>query len=271
MPELPEVETTLRGIEPHIQGQLITNVILRRPDLRFPLPIDLESIITGQHIVSLSRRAKYLLLHLETGTLILHLGMSGKLKIISRNYQPSKHDHVDIWFKNGKGLTFNDPRRFGALLWTETAPEQHPLLASLGPEPLTKAFNGIYLWQRAQGRKTSIKNFIMDSHTVAGVGNIYAAEALFLAGIRPQKAAGKVTRDDYDQLADAIKKILKQAIKKGGTTLRDFLDPNGATGYFSIELNVYGRGGEPCFQCGRRLKSDVIGQRSTVYCAHCQR
>lgn len=271
MPELPEVETTLRGISPHMTHQTITKVIIREPRLRWPIPPDLKKTLTGQTVRGLTRRGKYILVQLDSGTLLLHLGMSGRVRILDEKSTAGKHDHVEIHFANQRILRFTDPRRFGAILWTHEAPHQHVLLADIGPEPLSTAFDGNHLWNKARGRKAPVKTFIMDGKTVAGVGNIYATEALFQAGIRPQKAAGTVSLAQYQTLAAEIKKVLKNAIAKGGTTLKDFMKSDGSPGYFSIELQAYGRGGEPCVRCETTLKSTRTGQRSTVYCPVCQK
>lgn len=270
MPELPEVETTLRGIKPHIHHQTIKSTIIRHPRLRWPVPINLAHHLEGQRLNNIHRRGKYLLFHFDTGTMILHLGMSGRLRILLKEVPPQKHDHVDIIFSHNICLRFTDPRRFGAILFTTDDPEQHPLLKHIGPEPLSDSFNGNHLWEMAVGKKTAVKNYIMDSHIVAGVGNIYATEALFTAGVRPGKAAGKVSNHQYQQLATAIKAILRHAIQKGGTTLKDFAQSDGKPGYFSIELQAYGRAGEPCPRCHKPFKSTQIGQRTTVYCSSCQ-
>lgn len=271
MPELPEVETTLRGIKPHILKQQVTEVIIRHPRLRWPIPADLKSKIVGNKVLKIERRAKYLLFTFDTGTMILHLGMSGRVAVLSQALSPQKHDHVDIYFANHKYLRFTDPRRFGALLFTSGNPEQHPLIAGIGPEPFSPVFNGQYLWERSRNRKVPVKSFIMDGKIVAGVGNIYAAEALFQTRLRPQTPAGKISRAQYEKLAAAIQAILKQAIEKGGTTLKDFMKPSGSPGYFSIELQVYGKEGKPCPRCRAALKSLRIGQRNTVYCPRCQK
>jgi formamidopyrimidine-DNA glycosylase len=270
MPELPEVETTLRGIKPHIIHQMITHVIVRQFQLRWPIPLHLPSILQAQCFHDVQRRGKYILFKADKGTLLLHLGMSGRLRLLTHPIPPLKHDHVDIYFQNGSLLRFNDARRFGALLWTSDNIEDHPLLASMGPEPLLPAFDGMYLWNKARGKKTAVKSFIMDSHIVAGIGNIYATEALFLSFIKPQTPAGNISLEKYQLLAKAIKTILKKALKKGGTTLKDFMQSNGAPGYFSMELQAYGRGGSPCIRCHAILKSIRIGQRTTVYCPQCQ-
>ena len=270
MPELPEVETTRRGLLPHVAGRRIEHVLLRRPDLRWPIPREVEELLPEQRIEGIRRRAKYLLLDTAAGSALLHLGMSGSLRVLADDTPVRAHDHVDISLDSGRVLRFNDPRRFGCLLWQ--APGQtHPLLAGLGPEPLSDAFDGDYLFALSRGRKAPVKTFLMDQAVVVGVGNIYAAEALFQAGVSPLRAAGKVSRERYVLLAQAVKEILAYAITRGGTTLRDFISPDGAPGYFEQELLVYGRGGEPCPRCGRTLKQAPIGQRASVWCGHCQR
>jgi len=271
MPELPEVETTLNGIKPFIINQKINSVIIRHYGLRWPIQSDMETVLHGQIIKKIIRLGKYLLLTMPRGTLILHLGMSGSLRIVNDKIPAGKHDHVDIHFANHQCLRFRDPRRFGAMLWTEADPSKHPLLAQLGPEPLGTTFTAQYLWQRAQKKKVNIKAFIMDSKVVVGVGNIYANEALFAARINPKKAAGKISLADYKKLVLAIKKVLKAAIKSGGTTLKDFVHGEGKKGYFKVKLKVYGRGGKPCLTCGTTLKENRQGQRTTVFCPVCQR
>jgi formamidopyrimidine-DNA glycosylase len=270
MPELPEVETTLKGIEPHITGQKITNMIIRNSRLRWPITQDLDKIIKNQTVNEITRRGKYLLLKIAHGHLIIHLGMSGSLRIITKETPVQKHDHVDLVFNNQKILRFTDPRRFGAMLWTEDDPKKHLLLKSLGPEPLSTQFTGGYLWKIAQCRKVAIKSLIMNSHIVVGVGNIYASEALFAAGILPTLPANQLTEKRCDLLVKAIKTILRYAIKKGGTTLKDFLQSDGKPGYFKLHLKVYGRGGEPCVHCGTILTEIRQGQRGTVFCSTCQ-
>ena len=245
-------------------------VLLRRPDLRWPIPREMEELLPDQRIDSIRRRAKYLLLDTAAGSALLHLGMSGSLRVLPADAPVRAHDHVDVLLEGERVLRFNDPRRFGCLLWQ--APGQtHPLLAGLGPEPLSEAFDGDYLFDLSRGRSAPVKTFLMDQAVVVGVGNIYAAEALFLAGISPLRAAGRVSRERYAALAQAVKAILGHAITRGGTTLRDFLSPDGAPGYFEQELQVYGRGGQPCTRCGRLLKQASLGQRTTVWCPHCQR
>ncbi len=271
MPELPEVETTRRGIAPHIEGQTVNDVIVRHHQLRWPLPWGLKRKLSGHTINAVSRRAKYLLLSFDHGTLLLHLGMSGSLRIIEAGTPAEKHDHLDIVFSNGKALRLTDPRRFGAVLWTKEAPEEHELLSRLGPEPLGEAFNGERLYHLSRSRKGSIKQFIMDGKIVVGVGNIYASEALFLAGINPKTVAGRVSRARMERLATAIRQVLAAAIEQGGTTLRDFVGGDGKPGYFAQQLNVYGREGEPCHHCGTRIKQLTQGQRSSYYCPRCQR
>lgn len=271
MPELPEVETTRRGLLPHLLHQTVLRVILRRPNLRWPIPEAVQDRLPGRPIADVRRRAKYLLLDTDQGdSALIHLGMSGSLRVLPGDTPPRAHDHVDICLANGHVLRFNDPRRFGCLLW-QAAGELHPLLAELGPEPLSEDFDGAYLHRLARGRSAPVKTFLMDQRVVVGVGNIYAAESLFRAGIHPRREAGKVSLAGYERLAAAVKDILDYAITRGGTTLRDFISPDGAPGYFEQELMVYGRAGKACVRCGRRLKHATIGQRATVWCGHCQR
>jgi formamidopyrimidine-DNA glycosylase len=270
MPELPEVETTRRGIAPHVEGRRVTRAILRRPDLRWPIPPEIKRRFVGQTILRTERRAKYLLLHCDAGAAILHLGMSGSLRVLAEGVPPRAHDHVDLVLEGGQLLRFNDPRRFGCLLW-QGAGTTHALLRDLGPEPLGDAFDGDYLFARSRGRAASVKAFLMDQGIVVGVGNIYVAEALFAAGVRPMRAAGKVSRREYALLADAIRRILAYAIERGGTTLRDFLKPDGEPGYFEQELFVYGREGEACRQCGKPIIARRDAQRASFYCRACQR
>ena len=271
MPELPEVETTRRGIAPHVEGRRVTRVVVRQRRLRWPVPRALQRELTGRTVKSVGRRAKYLLLGTDAGTAILHLGMSGSLRLVPADSPPGPHDHVEHQLDDGNCLRLTDPRRFGALLWTRADPARHPLLRDLGPEPFDAAFNGAYLYRRARGRRLAVKNFLMDSHTVAGVGNIYANEALFLAGIHPARPAGRVSARRYERLAQSVRDILQQAIAQGGTTLRDFVGGDGRPGYFRQTLRVYGRAGQPCPVCNTRLRVTHIGQRSTFYCPRCQR
>ena len=270
MPELPEVETTRRGIKPHIQDQRVTKLIVRQPKLRWPIPLSLHDI-EGQKIRSVKRRGKYLLLETDCGTALLHLGMSGSLRVVEAGSAHEKHDHVDIEFTNNKAIRLRDPRRFGAVLWTIDDPLQHKLIRSLGPEPLSDDFNADYLYKKSRGRTVSIKQFIMNGHMVVGVGNIYACESLFKAGISPKKSAGKVSKKRYETFVAKIKEVLAHAIEQGGTTLKDFVQAEGTPGYFQQQLNVYGRTDEECLVCGLLVKKITQGQRSTFYCAKCQR
>lgn len=270
MPELPEVETTRRGIAPHVTGAKVARVVTRVPALRWPIPPALAAELPGQRISAVRRRAKYLLIDAGTGSVLVHLGMSGVLRVLPAGLAAGRHDHADLELEGGRMLRLSDPRRFGSLLW-QPAGEVHPLLAGLGPEPLDDDFDGDRLWRVSRGRAVAVKSFIMDQAVVVGVGNIYAAEALFRAGIHPLRAAGRVSRARYAALAGAIRDILSHAIARGGTTLRDFLDPDGAPGYFEQELAVYGRAGAPCRHCGRALRGLRLGSRATCYCPACQR
>jgi len=271
MPELPEVETTRRGIEPHIINQTIKDIAVRQRSLRWPIPRQLEQKARNQKINSVERRGKYLLLRLNTGTIILHLGMSGSLRICTANTPAEKHDHVDFVFGNKKILRLRDPRRFGAVLWTAGKPEKHKLLSPLGPEPLEDSFSGEYLFKHSRKRTSSIKSLVMNSHIVVGVGNIYACESLFLAGINPKRKSGSLSLARCERLASAIKQVLAESITQGGTTLRDFIRENGEPGYFAQKLLVYGRVGEPCAKCGKPIKQITQQQRSTFYCTQCQK
>jgi formamidopyrimidine-DNA glycosylase len=272
MPELPEVETTLRGIAPCLEGRAVAAIIVRNPSLRWPVPAAVGQA-RGQVVSGCRRRAKYLLIEIAEagGGLLLHLGMSGSLRVCDADDAPRKHDHFDIVMDSGRCIRFNDPRRFGALLWWDGRAEEHVLLRDLGPEPLSNDFSGEHLWRLSRGRKGAVKNFIMDGHTVVGVGNIYASEALFMAGIRPSRPAGRVSAARYEALAAAIRDVLAHAIRRGGTTLRDFVNTEGNPGYFAQELLVYEREGNACFQCGAPIRRKVIGQRSSYYCPRCQR
>lgn len=270
MPELPEVEVVRLGLTPHILHQKITAVLVRQRRLRFLVPADLNKKLQGKTILTISRRGKYLLFETTAGTLIWHLGMTGSLRILTEDLPPRKHDHIDLVFANHCYLRFNDPRRFGSLLLTEAKALDHPLLAELGPEPLTQNFNPDYLWKKAQKRNLAIKNFLMNSKIVVGVGNIYAAEALFLAKLHPQTPASKLSHQQYKQLCLIIKRLLRKAIRQGGTTVKDFVNSEGKPGYFKQKLHVYGRGGLPCLDCGTKLEHIRLGQRGTVFCPHCQ-
>jgi formamidopyrimidine-DNA glycosylase len=269
MPELPEVETTCNGIAPHVEGQYVKAIIIRQPKLRWPIPDALHDVI-GQQIDSITRRAKYLLLQTKIGCIIIHLGMSGSLRLIDATLNPAKHDHIDIILATGKALRLHDPRRFGAVLWTQQDPLQHKLLSKLGPEPLGNHFDTTALYNVSRNRRVSIKQFIMNAHIVVGVGNIYASESLFMAGISPKRVAGNLSLVRYEKLVEAIKIILIRAIEQGGTTLRDFVQAEGKPGYFQQQLSVYGREGEECFRCHAQIKKITQGQRSSFYCCHCQ-
>ncbi|MEZ5541490.1 MAG: bifunctional DNA-formamidopyrimidine glycosylase/DNA-(apurinic or apyrimidinic site) lyase [Pseudomonadota bacterium] len=271
MPELPEVETTRRGIAPHIQGRRVARVIVRNRDLRWRVTPRLEGALAGLTIRHVDRRAKYLLLATDNGTLILHLGMSGSLRIIAAGTAAGRHDHVDIEFENGTVLRYTDPRRFGSLHWTTRAPDRHRLLRDLGVEPLGDELTGDYLYRASRGRKAAIKQLLMDSHIVVGIGNIYASEALYMAGINPRRAAGRINRQQYDLLAEVIQEVLTDSIAAGGTTLRDFVNGEGKPGYFRMHLNVYGKAGEPCISCRVPIRMIRQGQRATFYCPQCQK
>lgn len=270
MPELPEVEVSRLGISPHIVGQQIVAIRIHEKRLRWPIPDQVQQVV-GQRLNGVRRRAKYLLLETDAGSLILHLGMSGALRVVPKETTLKKHDHVEIEMTDGKVLRLNDPRRFGALLFVEANDDSHELLAHLGPEPLTDAFDAQRLYQLSRGKTQAVKTFIMDNKVVVGVGNIYANEALFKAGINPKRAAGNISLARYQKLTAMIKETLAEAITQGGTTLRDFTDVDGAPGYFAQKLMVYGRGGQRCMVCKKPLTEIRLGQRSTVYCTHCQR
>ncbi len=270
MPELPEVETTMRGLERPLAGRCVTHAVVRNPALRWPVPANLDALLCGRPVRGLSRRAKYLLVHFDHGTLILHLGMSGRLCHLAQDEPPGKHDHVDLMLDNGAVVRLRDPRRFGAVLWSEGDVMRHPLLSHLGPEPLEDGFNGDYLHRAIQGRSAPIKNVIMDAHLVVGVGNIYASESLFRARISPKAPANRLTKPRCERLVHEIKATLGDAIKAGGSSLRDFFGADGNPGYFQQQYFVYGRTGEPCRVCGSPIRSIRQGQRSTFYCPQCQ-
>ncbi|MBZ0330213.1 bifunctional DNA-formamidopyrimidine glycosylase/DNA-(apurinic or apyrimidinic site) lyase [Halomonas sp. ANAO-440] len=274
MPELPEVETTRRGIAPHVEGREIVEVIVRQGRLRVPVPEDFIDRLVGSRIGNLTRRAKYLLLPIESGqpagSLIWHLGMSGSLRIARLGELPKKHDHIDLVFDDGGLLRYHDPRRFGFVDWLAGGVEQDPRLARLGPEPLSGAFDGERLYRLSRGRRMAVKPFLMDNAVVVGVGNIYAAEALFLAGIDPRRSAGRISLERYERLAAAVREVLAAAITQGGTTLRDFVSGTGEPGYFKQRLNVYGRHGQACRRCGGELRLVTLGQRASVFCIECQ-
>jgi len=269
MPELPEVETSRRGIEPHVVGQRIAGVRVRDRRLRWPVSRDVDRRLPGQTVTSVDRRAKYLLINTTGGTAILHLGMSGHISIVPKGTPAGIHDHVDIDLESGHALRLRDPRRFGSLHWSDD-PHSHWLLKGLGPEPLGGEFDGAYLWRKSRGRRIAVKPFIMNAAIVVGVGNIYASESLFLAGIHPTRAAGRISLPRYEALAEAIRGVLQRAIRAGGTTLRDYYGGFGESGWFQQELDVYGREDEPCHRCNRPITAFVQGQRATYYCKNCQ-
>jgi len=271
MPELPEVETTRRGLAPLVEGRSIASIELRQARLRWPVAPELEQLV-DQTVHALERRAKWLIWRFDRGCLLWHLGMSGSFRAWDRRVPPGRHDHVDMAMRGGRLIRFTDPRRFGAVLWQPGSdPMLHPRLALLGPEPLADAFDGDWLWRKSRGRRGAVKQFIMDATVVVGVGNIYAAEALFAAGVHPRRAAGRISRARYGVLAESIRNTLTRAIEVGGTSLRDFTVGDGTPGYFGHELKVYGKSGLACPNCGRTLKGAVIGQRATVWCPACQR
>lgn len=270
MPELPEVETTRQGILPHIKDQTVTSVQIRQYSLRWPITENMVQLISGKKLNNVNRRGKYLLLEFDHGSAFIHLGMSGSIRILGSDTVADKHDHFDICFSNGKLLRYNDPRRFGAFLWAGEIPLQHKLLAKLGVEPLGNEFDANTLFKASRKRKIAIKQFIMDSHVVVGVGNIYANEALFQAGINPSRQACRISLKRYQTLVDVIKNVLCKAIEQGGTTLKDFNQVDGKPGYFTQSLNVYGRAGQECMQCAGRLVEIRQSGRSTVFCKHCQ-
>ena len=271
MPELPEVETTRRGVREAIVGRTIAAFDLREPRLRWPVEPTLVRELAGQRIREVRRRAKYLLIDLERGSLIAHLGMSGSLRVMDADSPRLLHDHYDLVLDSGQCLRFNDPRRFGSLLWCTGDPGPHPLLAALGPEPLEDEFTARYLATRAKRRKAGVKIFLMDQHVVVGVGNIYASEALFRAGVRPRRAAGRIRAAEWERIVTAVRQVLGEAIQQGGTTLRDYVNADGTPGYFRQELFVYERAGEPCRRCRTPIRHLVQGQRSTYFCPECQK
>lgn len=270
MPELPEVETTRRGIHDHLLNSTVKELIVRNPRLRWPVPTDLPQLLAGRTILSIARRAKYLLLGFEHGTLIIHLGMSGNLRILTEAFPAEKHDHLDLILTNGKRLRYHDPRRFGSWLWCNTPVEQHSLLKSLGPEPLSDQFDAHYLAHQLATRKTAIKQLIMDNAIVVGVGNIYASESLFRARIAPTRSGNSLTESEVQHLVTTIKETLHEAIAAGGSTLKDYVDSDGREGYFMINSYVYGRADQPCRLCGTTIKTIRQGQRATFYCPQCQ-
>ena len=270
MPELPEVEVCRLGISPHVVNNEVANVIVRNARLRWPIPDEVQTI-AGQRVIAVDRRSKYLLLRFNSGTLLLHLGMSGTIRVIDKTTPVAKHDHFELVFVNGTILRLNDPRRFGAVLWFEQHQDAQGLLSKLGPEPLSEDFCYDYLFNKAKNRKVPIKTFLMNNQIVVGVGNIYANEALFLAGILPTTKAGDISKKAYNALTDIIKQVLSAAIEQGGTTLKDFTQADGKPGYFAQKLNVYGRAGKKCVACESILEEVRQSNRSSVYCPSCQR
>jgi len=270
MPELPEVETTLQGIAPFLDGKILQCLEVRNRRLRWPVPRGLEAKVGGQKVRSLSRRGKYILIELERGGLLIHLGMSGSIRVVNKNDSPEKHDHFDLYVKSGQVIRYRDPRRFGCLLWHPQDIHQHIRLKNLGVEPLSPEFTGEILHSASKKRKVPVKSLIMDGSIVVGAGNIYASESLFDSAIHPHRRCDRISAARYDDLAESIKKILARAIAKGGTTLKDFVGVDGAPGYFEQKLMVYGREGEPCLVCGGEIRRVVTAQRATYYCASCQ-
>jgi formamidopyrimidine-DNA glycosylase len=270
MPELPEVETTRRGLAPHVVGRTIARIEVRESRLRWPVASELPHKLAATRIESVERRAKYLLFGTSAGTLLVHLGMSGSLRYLPAPMAPSRHDHIDVHFDGGGALRFNDPRRFGSFMLT-TTPETHPLLKDLGPEPLDTEFHAEYLWSTSRNRRIAIKQHLMNGRVVVGVGNIYASEALFRAGIHPRRTAGRISRARFEPLVASVRDVLRDAIDEGGTTLRNFVGGDGKPGYFRGSLRVYERDGEPCITCGTKIERRVLGQRATYYCPRCQR
>ncbi len=270
MPELPEVEITRRSLMPGLKGRQIGAVVVRRHMLRYPLPRGMTRLLAGKTLRSIDRRGKYLLFRFDHGTLIVHLGMSGSLRLVSSVESPGRHDHLDLVF-GARALRLRDPRRFGAVLWTMDDTASHPLIAPLGIEPLSELFGGNWLYDRTRGRSTAIKVFLMDSHVIVGIGNIYASESLFRAGIDPCTPAGRLSRVRCTRLAASVQATLEAALDAGGSTLRNFTDGDGSAGRFQQQHLVYGREGEPCRVCGTRVRSLRLGQRSTFYCPRCQR
>jgi len=269
VPELPEVETTRRGIEPFVAGRIIVDLHVRDPRLRWPVAPDLAARLRGQRIKAVQRRGKYLLMPTTAGTLILHLGMSGSLRMVTGSETPTRSDHIDLLLEGPVCLRLRDPRRFGCLLWTDE-PDAHPLLRHLGPEPLEGANQGRHLYLKSRGRRRAVRDFLLDGRVIAGIGNIYANEALFRAGIDPRRAAGRISEARYERLAEALRETLRDALTAGGTTLRDFSGGDGRPGYFQQSLRIYGRRGGQCLRCATAIKTVVLGSRSAFFCPKCQ-
>jgi len=270
MPELPEVETTRRGIEPYLLNRVISQLEIFERRLRWPIPVEVDHLL-GATVTAIDRRGKYLLIQVERGTAIIHLGMSGSLRVCIADEPRRKHDHFQLGTAEKHIIRYHDPRRFGCLLWQAAGEEAHPLLSKLGPEPLSDSFDAQHLFDATRKRQVAIKNLIMNSQVVVGVGNIYASESLYMAGVAPGRAARRITRNECKRLTHAIKQVLQRSITQGGTTLRDFVNSDGNPGYFAQMLNVYGRDGEPCRHCGTLIRQRVLGQRSTFYCNKCQK
>ncbi|MEX0958056.1 MAG: bifunctional DNA-formamidopyrimidine glycosylase/DNA-(apurinic or apyrimidinic site) lyase [Burkholderiales bacterium] len=271
MPELPEVETTRRGLEPHLIGQRIEGMTVRNRNLRWPVPRNLPALVRGRTVLALRRRGKYLLIDCGNGWLLLHLGMSGSLRVVPSRTPPGKHDHVDLLLGSGQAVRLTDPRRFGCVLWCGSDPVQHKLMATLGPEPLDGEFIAQWLYARTRGRRAPIKSVLMDSHAVAGIGNIYASEALFLARIHPATPARQLALKQCERLVSAVRETLLAAIAAGGSSLRNFVGSDGKPGYFQQQYAVYGRSGESCRICAAVIRNEAIGQRSSFFCPRCQR
>ena len=270
MPELPEVETTRRGLLPQVVGRTVQRVVVRDARLRWPVPADLPARLEGHRVAGIARRGKYLLFDFGDGHLLVHLGMSGSLRRLERPEAPRSHDHIDIVLDDHSLIRLTDPRRFGAMLWVGKQPEKHALLRDLGPEPLEADFSGRHLFDRSRGRRVAVKQFLMDAHNVTGIGNIYASEALFHAGIHPSRAAGRIALPRYDRLAGAIRETLERALVAGGSTLRNYVGSDGRAGYFQQESAVYDREGQACKACGTPIRAARHGARSTYFCPHCQ-
>jgi len=271
MPELPEVETTRRSVAPSVIGRRIARLLVYDPRLRWPVPADLPKRVEGRTVDDLSRRSKYLLFRIGDGSLLVHFGMTGSLRVHTRPTARRPHDHIDIVFADGSRLRYHDPRRFGAMLWAPDPVFAHPLLRDLGPEPFDPAFDADYFWRMTRSRTAAIKLALMDNHLVVGVGNIYANESLFRAGIRPTTRANQVSRPRLARLVAAVRAVLTEAIAKGGSTLRDYVDAEGEPGYFQLDCFVYGRAGEPCRNCGTPIRHRRLGARASFYCPRCQR
>ncbi len=266
MPELPEVETTVRGIAPFLEGKVLRNMVVRESRLRWPIVTELASLVDGLNVTRLERRGKYILIHLDRGGLIIHLGMSGSMRVLLESETPQKHDHFDLVNGDGQIIRYRDPRRFGSLLYSQGDPREHPRLAGLGVEPLTDAFDGAFLYDASKKKNICVKTFLMDGRVVVGVGNIYASESLHLSGINPLRKCSRISLDRYNRLAETVKCVLELAIERGGTTLQDFVGVDGSPGYFEQELLVYGRAGDTCGSCGELIRKVVISQRATYYC-----